>query len=158
MKKILKNAMVIMFALVLTLTTVTTASAHSPTDPANTNNFIVMQGNQSDGWWRGFLFEYGLYLPNDGPLFLADAVNNVDWKITSRARASVNAVFLNEANYRLLVITPDGSQVLHDENFQNESNLYANIYNLNPGSYRFLVFSDDEVFALSTYSISVTYY
>lgn len=157
MKKVLRNSITFIFAFVLLFTTSTTAFAHSPTDPANSSSFTVVQSNRNDGWSRAFLFDFGLFLPNDGPIFLADAVNNWNWVLSRKGTVSIYANFQNEADYRLMVISPDGSQIYHDQTFRSATSLYANVFNLNPCSFRVLVFSNGEYFFLNDYYVIATY-
>lgn len=158
MKKILKSTLVVMFALLLTFTTSTRAFAHSPTDPDNSSFFTVIQHNYANGWNRGYIFETGLWLPNDGPLFLADAVNNWDWQMTRPGTLYVHAAFENKADYRILVISPNGSQIYFDQTYYNSDNIAAYVHNLNPGYYRALIFNNSSsYFFLYQYTVSATY-
>lgn len=158
MKKFSKKVLSIFCAFALTLTMNTTAFAHSPTDPNPYSCFLVSQGNSSSSWFRQYLFQPSISLPNDGPLFLANAVNDWNWIFSKNGLLFVDATFLTPANYRLLIISPDGSNIYYDNTYSNTSRISANIQNtFNAGVYRILVFSDNPTFELQQYLIAYNY-
>jgi hypothetical protein len=155
MKKLLKRFVVVMFAAMLIVTPTSSAFAHSPTDPVNTSSFTVYQFQDSSGWGRQYNFGDGNYvtLPNDGPLFLADAANNWVWTVTGQSTLYVGAFFENLANYRLLVVSADGLNVFYDHTFTNATDFYVPI-NVISGQYRIFVYSNASSFQLRSYIIT----
>lgn len=155
MKRFTKKMLLFICVLSLAMSMSIPAFAHCPTDPNNCNNFIPVGTDSPSGWWRGFIFENNLYLPNDGPLFLGQADNELNWRLTQNGRLSISAVFTTNSNYRLLVTSPDYMRAYYDNTFSNVSSVYANVFNLSPGEYRILVFdtNNNAMYGLYQYTI-----